>query len=87
MEAKEIEAQLRRFVRQRYGVPESDGEFSDTVNLFNYGYVDSFGAVDLYTFVQKEFSVGISEADRSTAPLNTIREISAFVAHRRKEEL
>lgn len=85
MQISEIASSLRHFVRERYGISESDREFSDDVNLFNYGYVDSFGAVDLYAFVEKEFSVGISEVDLVTAPLNTIREISAFVAQRQKE--
>lgn len=86
MEINEIETRLRRFVRQHYSVPETDREFSDTVNLFNYGYVDSFGAVDLYAFVEKEFSVSISEADLVTMPLNTIHEISTFVAQQQTEK-
>lgn len=87
MKASEIEGRLRRFIQEHYSVPESDGEFTDEVNLFNYGYIDSFGAVDLYAFVEKEFSVHINETDLVTIPLNTIREIAAFVARRHEEVL
>jgi D-alanine--poly(phosphoribitol) ligase subunit 2 len=87
MEINETVSRLRGFIRQRFGIPESDPEFTDDVDLFNYGYVDSFGAVDLNAFIEEEFSLRLSEADLVTVPLNTIREISTFVARRQKGEL
>lgn len=86
MESNEIASKVRQFVRQHYGISENDSEFTDDVNLFDYGYVDSFGAVELYGFVEKEFSVRVSEAEFVTVSLNSIREISTFVAQRKQEE-
>jgi len=85
METSQIALRLRSFIRNRFGIAETDAEFTDDVNLFNYGYVDSFGAVELYAYVEKEFSLHFSESDLVTAPLNTIREISLFIASRQKE--
>jgi D-alanine--poly(phosphoribitol) ligase subunit 2 len=87
METKDIAFQLKRFIRDRFHIPEVDPEFTDDVNLFNYGYVDSFGAVDLYAYIEKEFSLRFSESELATAPLNTIRELSSFIASRQKEDL
>jgi methoxymalonate biosynthesis acyl carrier protein len=79
----EIALQLRTFIRQRFGIPESDREFTDNVDLFNYGYIDSFGAVDLHTFIADEFGIHLTDADFVALP-NTIREISEFLAGRKK---
>ena len=81
-QTSQIASQLRSFIRERFKVPENDPEFTDDTHLFDYGYVDSFGAVDLTTFVETKFGTKISESDLIAYPLNTINEISAFVANR-----
>ena len=75
---------LRNFIRQRYNVPLDDADFSDDVHLFDYGYIDSFGAVDLIAFVESAFDIKISQSDLVAYPLNTIREIADFALQRRK---
>jgi len=79
---EQIAAKLRAFIRDRYKVPESDPDFNDDTHLFDYGYVDSFGAVDLTTYVETAFGTKISESDLIAYPLNTINEISTFVFNR-----
>lgn len=84
MDINEVGSKLRTFIRHHYGISEGDHEFNDEVNLFNYGYIDSFGAVELYEFVAKEFSVSITDSHLMSVPLNTIREISTFVVEQQK---
>lgn len=79
--------QLRSFIRERFHVPESDPEFSDDIHLFDYGYVDSFGAVELNNFVENSFAVNVTPGDLIVFPLNTIHEIGTFVARRRAGEI
>jgi len=55
--------------------------------LFNYGYVDSFGAVDLASHIEKQFAVKFTSSDWVTFPLSTINQISTFVAKRKKGEV
>jgi len=55
--------------------------------LFNYGYIDSIGAVELTGFVERQFGVVFADADWINFPLSSIREISMFVAKRIKGEL
>ena len=79
---KPIADQLRAFIRERYKIPANDADFGDDTHLFDYGYVDSFGAVELTAFVEATFSTKITENDLIVHPLNTIREISTFVVNR-----
>lgn len=83
MDTTMIAAELRTFIRQRYGVPESDPDFDDNVDLFNYGYIDSVGAVALIAFIEKEFGITFTETDWATTPLGSIRQISSFVVSRK----
>lgn len=87
MENAEIKQTLREYIVNHYGVPADDAEFNDTVHLFDYGYVDSFGAVDLVSFVQERFGVTVSQGDLIAYPLNSITEIADFVTLRERGEL
>jgi methoxymalonate biosynthesis acyl carrier protein len=87
MEIQEIATGLQKFIRERFGVPESDPDFNNEVDLFNYGYIDSFGAVDLTSFIEKQFSIKFTNSDWVTFPLSTINQISSFVSKRQKGEL
>jgi methoxymalonate biosynthesis acyl carrier protein len=83
---EEIASELRRFIQQQFSIPEDDHDFSDNVDLFNYGYIDSMGAVELTGFVERQFGIVFADADWISSPLSSIREISAFVAKRIKGE-
>jgi methoxymalonate biosynthesis acyl carrier protein len=87
METNDIALALRQFIRERYKVPENDPDFSDEVDLFNYGYIDSFGAVDLTSFIEKQFAVKFTDSDWVAFPLSTVSQISSFVAKRKKGEI
>jgi acyl carrier protein len=79
----QIATELRAFIRQKFKIPDNDPDFSDDVHLFDYGYIDSFGAVELTTFVDSAFSTKITDSDLVAFPLNTIREIATFVSKRK----
>jgi len=87
MEQNDIIQELQLFIRKQFNVPANDTDFNDEVHLFDYGYVDSFGAVELTNFVESKFSVKIGQNDMIAYPLNTIREIASFVVRRRKGEI
>ena len=87
MELEEITKTLRDYIVERYAVPAGDADFTDDVHLFDYGYVDSFGAVDLVSFVQQAFGVKVSQGDMIAYAMNTINEIATFVTLRQQGEL
>lgn len=87
MELQQATATLRDYVRVSFQIPESDPDFNDDVHLFDYGYVDSFGAVSLLHFVESAFAVQIRESDLVAHPLNTINQIAGFAIRRKNGEL
>jgi acyl carrier protein len=87
MELEQAIATLRDYVQASFQIPKSDPDFNDDVHLFDYGYVDSFGAVRLLHFVESAFDVEIREADLVAYPLNTIRQIAGFAMRRKNGEL
>jgi len=87
MHTLDIGSELRNFVRQRFSIPQDDPDFTDDVDLFNYGYVDSLGAVELTGFIDQQFGVAFTDSDWINFPLSSIREISAFIAKRTKGEI
>jgi D-alanine--poly(phosphoribitol) ligase subunit 2 len=87
MELEAITKTLRQYIVERYKVPAGDADFTDDVHLFDYGYVDSFGAVDLVSFVQQTFGITVSQGDMIAYSMNTINEIAVFVSLRQKGEL
>jgi acyl carrier protein len=82
MQLNEVMGKLNGFIRTKFNVGAQDADFSDDVHLFDYGYVDSFGAVEIITFVKSTFGITISDTDLVVHPLNTIREISTLVVSR-----
>lgn len=87
MEPQNIKELLRRYITEHFNVSTDDPDFNDDVHLFDYGYVDSFGALDLVHFVEKNCAIEISQADLVSYPLNTITEIATFASLRRRGEL
>jgi acyl carrier protein len=87
MTTSEVMDALRGFVRSTFNVPPNDPDFSDDIHLFDYGYVDSFGAVQLTSFVGETFGTEVRQTDLIAFPMNTIREIATFVVRRRAGEI
>ncbi|MHC4471801.1 MAG: acyl carrier protein [Planctomycetota bacterium] len=87
METSDISNELRDFIRTNYEIGEDDDEFTDDVHLFDYGYIDSFGAVELTSFVEKQFGVEVTDTDLITQPLNTVNEITVFIQKRKSGEV
>jgi methoxymalonate biosynthesis acyl carrier protein len=87
MQPADIAERLRAHIVELYNVPASDVDFTNDVHLFDYGYLDSFGAVALVAFVESEFHVVVSQADRIAYAMNTINEIAEFVSLRLSGDL
>jgi acyl carrier protein len=85
MRTEEIASELRTFVQNQFSIPKNDPDFSDDIDLFNYGYIDSIGAVELTAFVERQFGVQFTDSDWVSYPLSSIREISGFVTKRLEE--
>ena len=57
----ETAALIERFVRETFEIPKTEERFSRTCDLFDEGFVDSFGLIQLITFLEEEFGILIDE--------------------------
>ncbi len=76
--ADAIETEIRRMA----GVGPDDPEFTRDIHIFDYGYVDSFGAVDLVSFSEQKFEIQIPDQDLAHIPMNTVNQITGYLCDR-----
>lgn len=69
---------LSDFIREKFDIGD-DPDFSNDVHLFNEGFVDSFGAVEIIHFVEETFNIEITQKDITLFPMNTVNEIATVV--------
>ena len=84
MEIEKIKDAIRRHIIEHHGLDSSDPDFNDDVHLFEYGYIDSFGAVALIAFVEETCGIKISNEDLVVQSLNTVNEIAQFAQNKMK---
>jgi acyl carrier protein len=73
--AREIE----QYIRDRFQVPASDTGFTRTVNLWEEGYVDSLGVVEVLAFLAQRFHVELPEDVIFSPDFTTIDDIARVV--------
>lgn len=69
---------LSDFIREKFDIGD-DPDFTNDVHLFNEGFVDSFGAVEIIHFVEETFNIEVTQKDITLFPMNTVNEIAAVV--------
>ena len=77
-----VKDMLRAFIMEYANIAEDDPDFSDDVDLFDYGYVDSLGATEIVLYLEDAFHISITQEDITLYPMNTVNEI-AEVAERK----
>jgi acyl carrier protein len=76
----EIGSAIETFIRGRFEVPEGDARFTRTVNLWEDGYVDSMGVVEVIEFLEQTFGVRIPETVLFSPDFTHIDGIARIVA-------
>lgn len=74
----DIAKTISDFIIDKFDIGD-DPDFSNDVHLFNEGFVDSFGAVEIVAFVEDTFDIKITQKDITLFPMNTVNEIAAVV--------
>lgn len=82
MNIEQVAAKVEAEIRRMADVDASDEDFGRDVHIFDYGYVDSFSAVELVTFCEKTFGIKVSDDDLAHRPLNTVNEISRYIVEK-----
>lgn len=75
-----MEARVERFIRTQYNISPTDPMFDREVDLFELGYVDSVGIVELIEFLRQEFGVEIPDEDLLSDDFSNISGIARIVS-------
>jgi len=76
---KNVKDALREFIIRYADIPADDPDFTDDVNLFDFGFVDSLGATEIVLFIEEHFHITITQEDITLYPMNSIDEIAEVV--------
>ncbi|MHA6481416.1 acyl carrier protein [Paenibacillus sp. strain BS8-2] len=79
MTVEQIKAKLVEHIMDRFQIDSDDDEFHPDVHLFDYGYIDSFGATELIAYIETEFGIEVTKKDLMLHSLNTVNEIVSFI--------
>ncbi|MGN6107429.1 MAG: acyl carrier protein [Kofleriaceae bacterium] len=81
-EARVVLQQLDTYIRTTFHVAPDDPEFGNDVHLFDHGYLDSFSNQELIAHIESTYQIKIRNEDLVKYRLNTLNEISSFIADR-----
>lgn len=73
-------AQIESFIRRQFHIIDHDPGFSRDAHLFEGGYVDSAGIVELLMFIESTFGVTLGDDQIFSDQFTTINGISALLA-------
>jgi acyl carrier protein len=78
---------VEEFARREFSIKPSDQRFDRTVDLFEDGYVDSIGVIELIQFLESTFAIDIPEEDLFSPEFSTINGIASIVIRNRSSSL
>jgi len=79
MELVEVQDRIDAFIREQFRVAEDDPRFDRSTDLYEGGYVDSVGVVELLAFIGEAFDVTVPEAELLSPDFSCVDGIGAVV--------
>jgi acyl carrier protein len=79
MDLSDVQDRIEKYVREQFGVGDADLRFGPTVDLYESGYVDSVGVVELLAFIGEEFGVEVPEHDLVSPAFSSVEGIARIV--------
>lgn len=74
-----VKNKIRQYIVNMAEIQPDDKEFSDEINLYKYGYLDSIDSMSVIYFLESEFDVKITKEDILLNNLETINNIAKMV--------
>lgn len=74
----EIEQVIYDFIKEHFDIGD-DPDFTPDVHLFDSGFVDSLGAIEILDFAEEHWNIEVTQRDLTLYPMNTVEEIAAVV--------
>ena len=73
---------LRRYVETTFLVVLDGGALSTNTNLFETGVIDSYGVVEMVSFIEAEFTVKLSDEELLSPELSSVDGMATLVARK-----
>jgi acyl carrier protein len=86
MNADEVASGVEGFIRDRFQVAADDDAFTRGVNLWEEGYVDSIGLVELIGFIESSFGIVLPDGSFFDPDFTCIDGIARVVCRLRTRE-
>jgi acyl carrier protein len=83
MTVAQVGDRVEAYVRTQFRVSPSDTRFSRSQRLFEMGYIDSVGVVELLAFLTEEFHVTLPDEALMSDEFSTIDGIAGLVCRYR----
>ena len=77
----DIKTEVRQFIIKHFFVADP-ASLSDEVSLLETGIIDSTGVLELITFIEGRFGVGVEDHEMLPDNFDSIGRIAAFVARK-----
>lgn len=81
MNIEEIIKTLEDYIRDQFDIGD-DPDYNSEVDLFEYGFLDSMGAMEVIAYIEEEYSIEITQKDVVLYPMNTIAEIAEVIVNK-----
>ena len=72
---------LADYIREQFDIGD-DPDYNSEVDLLEYGFLDSMGAMEVIAYIEEEYSIEITQKDVVLYPMNTIAEIAEVIANK-----
>ncbi len=81
-----IEDEIKSFMNKEFLFEFDEKDVTYDTNLFSGGYIDSFGFVQLISFLEKKFEIKITDEELLSDSFNTLNKIIRFVRGKIKND-
>lgn len=81
----EVEKEVRQFIQNTFRAQVALTPVEDDTPLFSSGIIDSFGVLELISFLEDTFKIEIDTTRYDLSAFDTVRKIAALVAKLRGE--
>ncbi|MEM7129849.1 MAG: acyl carrier protein [Chloroflexota bacterium] len=79
-----VEEKIKEYMTQQFLFEFDEISVTSETNLFSSGYIDSFGFVELITFLETEFEITFTDEELLSNSLNSLDSIVTQVEGKRE---
>ena len=86
IEEKSIEEKLKHFMTQQFLFEFDEVTITADTNLFAAGYIDSFGFVELVSFIEAEWQIKFTDEELLSNQLNSLANLVRVIEGKQQDD-